>query len=84
MQFIMNIKVNGKDQFIEHVEVSISAVLKLNKVESFEMVSVQLNGNFIDKTDFDKTSLKDYDELDFLYFMGGGENYYHPNNFIQH
>ena len=69
----MKIKVNGKDQSIQKNAVSISELLKLNKVESIEMVSVQLNGNFIDKKFFDKISLKENDELDFLYFMGGGE-----------
>lgn len=69
----MKIKVNGKDQSIQKNAVSVSELLKKNKVESIEMVSVQLNGNFIDKNDFDKISLKEDDELDFLYFMGGGE-----------
>jgi len=69
----MLIKVNGKDQSIQKNAVSVSELLKSNKVESIEMVSVQLNGNFIDKNDFDKISLKENDELDFLYFMGGGE-----------
>ena len=69
----MKIKVNGKDQSIQKSEVSVSELLKINKVESIEMVSVQLNGNFLDKNDFDKISLKENDELDFLYFMGGGE-----------
>ncbi len=69
----MKIKVNGKDQSIQENAVSVSELLKRNKVESIEMVSVQLNGIFIDKNDFDKISLKENDELDFLYFMGGGE-----------
>ncbi|NQU81656.1 MAG: sulfur carrier protein ThiS [Bacteroidetes bacterium] len=69
----MKIKVNGKDQSIQKNAVSVSEFLKINKVESIEMVSVQLNGNFIDRNDFDKISLKENDELDFLYFMGGGE-----------
>lgn len=69
----MKIKVNGKDQSIQENAVSVSELLKRNKVGSIEMVSVQLNGNFIDKNDFDKISLKENDELDFLYFMGGGE-----------
>ena len=69
----MKIKINGKDQSIQKNAVSVSELLKSNKVESIEMVSVQLNGNFIYKNDFDKISLKENDELDFLYFMGGGE-----------
>ena len=69
----MKIKVNGKDQSIQENAVSVSEILKSNKVESIEMVSVQLNGNFVDKNDLDKISLNENDELDFLYFMGGGE-----------
>ena len=69
----MKIKVNGKDQSIQKNAVSVSELLKRNNVESVEMVSVQLNGNFIDKNNFEKTLLKEKDELDFLYFMGGGE-----------
>ena len=34
--------------------VSVLELLKNNNVESVEMVSVQLNGNFVDKNDFDK------------------------------
>lgn len=69
----MKIKVNGKDQSIPKNEVSVLELLKNNNVESVEMISVQLNGSFIDKNDFEKKSLKENDELDFLYFMGGGE-----------
>ena len=52
--------------------VTVLELLKSNNVESVEMISVQLNGNFIDKNDFIKIYLKENDELDFLYFMGGG------------
>jgi len=69
----MKIKVNGKDQSIQKNEVSVLELLKSNDVASVEMVSVQLNGNFIDKNDFETISLKENDEFDFLYFMGGGE-----------
>jgi len=69
----MQIKVNGKEQSIQKNEISISELLKINKVEQIEMVSVQLNGKFIDKNDFEKIALKENDELDYLYFMGGGE-----------
>jgi len=68
----MNIKVNGKDQSVQDNAVTVLELLKSNNVESVEMISVQLNGNFIDKNDFIKIYLKENDELDFLYFMGGG------------
>jgi thiamine biosynthesis protein ThiS len=41
-------------------------------VEMPEMVAVQLNGEFVNKKDLEKTILHENDEIDFLYFMGGG------------
>jgi sulfur carrier protein len=37
-----------------------------------EMVSVELNGQILRRTEFDATILKDDDKVEFLYFMGGG------------
>ena len=68
----MQIKVNGKEREINERSISIAELLKEEKVESPEMVSVQLNGEFIDKGKFAATYLKESDEIDFLYFMGGG------------
>jgi hypothetical protein len=36
------------------------------------MVTVQVNGVIIDRNQFDTTPLKDGDEVEFLYYMGGG------------
>jgi thiamine biosynthesis protein ThiS len=36
------------------------------------MVSVQLNGDFIPQEKFPDTDLHEGDEVDILYFMGGG------------
>jgi sulfur carrier protein len=69
----MKLKVNGKVQSVLKDDISILELLKKNDVQSIEMISVQLNGNFIDKNVFDKIYLKENDEFDFLYFMGGGE-----------
>jgi len=43
-----------------------------NKVEQPDMVSVQLNGEFVPRDRFAATVFQDGDEIDFLYFMGGG------------
>jgi sulfur carrier protein len=69
----MNISVNGKLQTFPNASISVLDLLKINKVESIEMVSVQVNGNFVDKKNFESIVLNENDELDFLYFMGGGE-----------
>ena len=36
------------------------------------MVSVQVNDDFVDRTEWDGIQIKDSDNVDFLYFMGGG------------
>jgi len=67
----MKIKINGEQK--EFTDVSnISSLLKANKVEQPEMVSVQLNGEFVERENFETTVVKENDEIDFLYFMGGG------------
>jgi sulfur carrier protein len=66
------ILVNGEEQSFDSPSISIIELIKLNKVQQPEMVSVQLNGEFVDREDFSTTQLKDDDEVDFLYFMGGG------------
>ncbi len=68
----MMIIVNGEKQKIEKDSISIAELLRLNKVEMPEMVSVQLNQRFVDRKDYETTQLKEGDEVDFLYFMGGG------------
>ena len=36
------------------------------------MVSVQVNDDFVDRTEWDGLQVKEGDVVDFLYFMGGG------------
>lgn len=40
------------------------------------MVSVQLNGEFVNKNDFSTTYPLKNSKIEFLYFMGGGNNLY--------
>jgi sulfur carrier protein len=68
----MKIKVNGKEDTVGRDSVSVAELLIINKVEQPDMVSVQLNGEFVKKENFKNTYLKNGDEIDFLYFMGGG------------
>ena len=53
---------------------TIAEVLKTENVEKPETVSVQLNGEFVDRERSSTTPLKEGDEVDFLYFMGGGSH----------
>jgi sulfur carrier protein len=68
------ITVNGEAQEIEK-PLSVAELIVLNKVLQPEMVSVQVNEEFIDRPDYEKTILKDGDSIDFLYFMGGGQEH---------
>ena len=68
----MQISINGERRQIEGDGLTISVLLENEKVESPEMVSVQLNGDVIDRTLYQKQDIGDGDEVDFLYFMGGG------------
>ncbi len=69
----MKLKVNGKDESLNQNSPSVLELLKIFNVSQPEMVSVQLNGEFVKREDFGKTRVKDADEIDFLYFMGGGQ-----------
>ena len=68
----MIVKINGKEQAFDNDQLSVSEILKVSKVERPEVVSVQLNGEFVRKEDYESTRVKEIDEIDFLYFMGGG------------
>jgi sulfur carrier protein len=68
----MKILANGEEQILDGEDISVSELLKINNVELPEMVSVQLNGEFVDNDKYDSTKIKEGDEIDFLYLMGGG------------
>jgi len=37
------------------------------------MVSVELNSEILNRVDFETTQLKENDQIEFLFFMGGGQ-----------
>ncbi len=69
----MKIKVNGKDQELNKTGISVFELLSENKIQNTTMVSVQLNGNFVKREEFHIVEVKDNDDIDFLFFMGGGK-----------
>jgi sulfur carrier protein len=70
----MKILVNGNVQELEASAATISGILKQNSVTKPEMVSVQLNEQFVEPAQYETTQLKELDELEFIYFMGGGSS----------
>ena len=65
------ITVNGDKQEVA-LPITVSELIKQNNVAQPDMVSVQINEEFVEREDYDTTTLNDGDTVDFLYFMGGG------------
>ncbi|MGO9380350.1 MAG: sulfur carrier protein ThiS [Dissulfurispiraceae bacterium] len=68
----MRYRVNGEQREIGGEVITINEVLTKERVQNPDMVAVQFNGEFLNKTFFDSTTVKDSDEIEFVYFMGGG------------
>lgn len=68
----MQITINGEKTEIATEEIPVTGLLKMKDVDSPDMVSVQVNGEIVDRADFDSTIIRENDEVEFLYFMGGG------------
>lgn len=67
----MRLTINGEQQEIAE-GYTIGELLAARNVESPLMVSVELNGVILKRTDFDTLRVKEGDAIEFLYFMGGG------------
>ena len=65
------IKVNGEAQEVQ-LPLSLTELIRQNDVQQPDMVSVQVNEDFVDRAEWDGIQIKDGDSVDFLYFMGGG------------
>lgn len=65
------IQVNGEAQEVR-LPISLSELIKQNDVQQPEMVSVQVNEDFVDRSEWEKTQIQEGDSVDFLFFMGGG------------
>lgn len=68
----MKLTVNGNVVTLEQ-PLSIQELLAHQKVNMPDYVTVQLNDEFIDRSDFPKILVQENDVVDFLYFMGGGK-----------
>ncbi|MDD6819018.1 MAG: sulfur carrier protein ThiS [Prevotella sp.] len=68
------IKVNGESQVVE-LPLTVEELIKQNNVENPELVSVQVNEEFLDRNEYAKRQVEEGDEIDFLFFMGGGQAY---------
>ena len=65
----MQVKINGKSEDVQG-----STVLDLLKAKNIDphMVAVELNAQMIERDLLGTTSVKENDQLEFLFYMGGG------------
>ncbi len=70
----MKIKINGEPQSFDQASLTLADLLVISNVETPDMVSVQINGKFVEKSAHGLTQIHDGDEVDFLYYLGGGTN----------
>ena len=67
----MNLIIQGQKKEYDDNS-SIKDILTAEKVETPEYVTVSVNDELYDAKEFDDIRLKDGDNIEFLYFMGGG------------
>lgn len=69
----MTLTVNGKPAVIEGKdELNVTEMLAELKVEQPDYVTVELNGEILERDNFPATTVRSGDVVEFLYFMGGG------------
>ena len=71
VRFEMKLTVNAKEVGLDR-SLLVRDLLVDQKVRTTEMVSVELNGRILRRSEFDTTALNDGDKVELLYFMGGG------------
>ena len=52
---------------------TVAQLIEAENVETPQYVTVSVNDEFVKSGTFEETVLKDGDEVEFLYFMGGGQ-----------
>lgn len=69
----MKVSVNGKETIIvENPERTIDSLLEELDVSQRLYVTVELNGEILDRPAYETTPVNEGDAIEFLYFMGGG------------
>ena len=66
----MQVKINGKTEDIQG-----GTVLDLLKAKNIEpqMVAIEVNDAMLERTHLATTTLKEGDQIEFLFYMGGGQ-----------
>lgn len=68
----MNITVAGVKKEVKD-GITVAQLIIDEKVETPQYVTVTINDEFVESGSFESTVVKDGDNVEFLYFMGGGQ-----------
>jgi len=68
----MQVTINGQKETLQESAITVTQLLKIKNVDMPDMVSVELNGSILERANFETTPINDGDDIEFLYFMGGG------------
>ena len=69
----MIITINGKETTVpENASRTVDSLLEELDVSQRIYVTVELNGEILDRPTYEATPVKEGDVIEFLYFMGGG------------
>ncbi len=68
----MTVTINGKRELVGNERLTVTELLKLKDVAMPDMVSVQINGDILNRANYASTVVRENDNVEFLYFMGGG------------
>ena len=67
---LVNITLNGKEQRIQN-GLTVSDLLLKWKVRP-ELITVEVNETILQKLDYEATKIKEGDNVEFVFYMGGG------------
>ncbi len=67
----MTITIAGNKKEYEE-GIKLTELIEKEQIENAEYVTVTINDEFVNREDFPTTVIKENDEIEFLYFMGGG------------
>jgi thiamine biosynthesis protein ThiS len=67
----MKIILNNREELLEYDTLTVNELLKVMNF-SFKLLVVKINGALVKKADWDKTGVKDGDEVMVLHLISGG------------
>jgi sulfur carrier protein len=68
----MKVTINGQKKDIADAGITVEKLLFLEEVKNPDTVAVQYNGEFLNREAYGTTFVQEGDDVEFVYFLGGG------------